>query len=102
MDEAESQVTRTIEALSSDGVTWEHVTDFPNSRRGFSTCVLGCKIYVFAGDARHRDSADEYQTSSTWDAYDVSQGVWESSRLPDKDRIMPLIDNWGQAVALHV
>ena len=102
VNEAESQITRTIEALSTDGVEWEHVTDFPNSRRGFSTCALGSKIYVFAGDARHRDAADEYQTSSTWDAFDVSQKVWESSRVPDRDRIMPLIDNWGQAVALHV
>ena len=102
VDETDSHVTRTIEALSTNGTEWEHISDFPSSRRGFCTCALGSKIYVFAGDSRHHDVADEYLSSSTWDAFDVSSGTWESSRLAVKDRLMPLIDNWGQAVALYV
>ena len=63
---------------------------------------MSSKIYVFAGDARHTDDSDDYQTLGTWDAYDTSSGRWDSSSVPDSERTMPLIENWGQAVAVHM
>jgi hypothetical protein len=55
---------------------------------------------VFAGDGRHSDEHEDNLTVSSWDAFDVDSGNWESQNTPYKQRTMPLIDNWGQAVAV--
>jgi hypothetical protein len=61
---------------------------------------VGDRIYVFSGDTRHTDEQDDYHTLSTWDAFNVTTNAWESTRLGPLDRTMPLIENWGQAVAM--
>jgi N-acetylneuraminic acid mutarotase len=104
VDETESRMTRTIEVLDDESIEhkWDHVTTFPNARVGFSTCAVGTKIYVFAGDARHTDDQDMYHSLSTWDAFDIVTKSWDSSELEEADRTMPLLDNWGQAVAVDL
>lgn len=42
VDESGNQTLRTIEVLVEEDeevVHWQHITDFPNARRGFSTCA---------------------------------------------------------------
>ena len=63
---------------------------------------MGSKIYVFAGDSRITDEEEDGHVVSSWDAFDLATKTWESSSAKQKDRTMPLIDNWGQAVALTV
>lgn len=100
VDDAGNQTLRTIEVYVDATDCWEHVTDFPNARKGFSTCAIGSKIFVFAGDSRNSDEHDDNHSLSTWDAFDIEQRQWESQWRDYRLRTMPLIDNWGQAVAM--
>jgi hypothetical protein len=71
---------------------WELVANFKDDRKGFSTCAVGSKVYVFGG----KDS--QSYNMNTWDCYDVEHRVWESDVKQDVFLKMPVIDDWGQAV----
>ena len=86
-------VTRTIERYNDELNTWEYVTTFKDERKGFSTCAIGNKIYVFGGS----DLSETY--NDTWDVYCVKSGVWESTKLSSYHK-MPQIDDWGQCVSI--
>lgn len=90
---AGNQIIRTIEKYDESKGCWIHITVFKDSRRGFSTCAYGSRIYVFCG------SSEDNQDLHTWDAYDVELQRWESEDTEKANRRkMPLIDSWGQAV----
>ena len=86
-------VTRSIERFNDELNTWEYVTTFKDERKGFSTCAIGNKIYVFGGS----DLSETY--NDTWDVYCVQSGVWESTKLSSYHK-MPQIDDWGQCVSI--
>jgi N-acetylneuraminic acid mutarotase len=103
IDDEGADLVRSIEVLheaADGGMSWEVVTVFRNARKGFCACAAGSKIYVFAGDGRITDEHEDNQTLSTWDAFDLGTGIWESQHVDSRLRPMPLIDNWGQALAL--
>jgi hypothetical protein len=70
------------------------VTTFKDNRRGFSCCVKDTKIYVFGGS--YSDRSELY--NDTWDAYDTAIGKWVSDVRNKYDK-MPVIEDWGEAVA---
>jgi hypothetical protein len=92
VDAVGNQAIRSIEKYDTFRHRWVHVTVFKDTRRGFSTCAEGDKIYVFGG------SNDSHEDLRTWDAYDIKRQEWVSDRLPAASRQMPMIDSWGQAV----
>ena len=47
VDDTGSPTLRTIEVLGDEEGHWEHVVDFPNQRRGFSTCAGNCHHICF-------------------------------------------------------
>jgi Kelch motif len=91
VDDEGLQAIRTIEVFDKCMNSWRIITAFKDERRGFSTSSIGSKIYIFGG------SSDEHYELNTWDAYDVTDGQWDSD-LYNKYEKMPLIDCWGQAV----
>jgi N-acetylneuraminic acid mutarotase len=94
VNDAGEQAIRTIEMFNQDRNCWEHVTAFKDERKGFSTCAIGSKIYIFGG------SCDEEQYElNTWDAFDVLSHQWDSDTRGQYQK-MPAIDPWGQAVAM--
>jgi N-acetylneuraminic acid mutarotase len=94
MDNAGNLITRTIEKYNDDLNIWEFVTTFKDERRGFSTCAVNHKIYVFGGSFSNGEVYND-----TWDVFDAILNIWESS-LTNKYNSMPTIDDWGQAVTL--
>lgn len=95
VDIENKQAIRTIERLNKDQNEWELVTSFIDERRGFSTCAIENKIYIFGGCSAECGN-DNYE-QETWDCYDVLKGEWES-QVMGHYRKMPIIDTWGQAV----
>jgi hypothetical protein len=87
-----NQTIRTIEVLDDsrglDLAHWELLTEFPNARKGFSTCAVGSKIFVFSGDSRTTDAHDDDMSLSTWDAFDVLTGKWDSQHTDVAHRTM--------------
>ena len=49
VDEQGNQLTRTIERYNDYIQQWEYIATFKDQRRGFSTCAVDHKIYVFGG-----------------------------------------------------
>ena len=92
VDSVGNQATRTIEMFNEKTNRWELVANFKDDRKGFSTCAVGSKVYVFGG----KDS--QSYNMNTWDCYDVEHRVWESDVKQDVFLKMPVIDDWGQAV----
>jgi hypothetical protein len=97
VDEAGDQVTRTIERYDEERGQWQLVASFTDERRGFSTCPVGHKIFVFGGSFSQNDNYDSYR--DTWDVFDTRTCSWESSQSSVYNR-MPVIDDWGQAVTV--
>ena len=94
VDVENKQAIRTIERLNMEEQKWELVTSFIDERRGFSTCAIDNKIYIFGGCSEQEADLNE---KDTWDSYDVVHGKWES-KVTGHFRKMPIIENWGQAV----
>ena len=94
VDSAGKQATRTIEMFNDFTCRWELVANFKDERKGFSTCAVGSKIYIFGG----KDSQN--YTMNTWDSYEVERRVWQSDVDKNSCYRMPVIDDWGQAVSV--
>lgn len=97
IDDKGSIATRTIESFNRDENRWEFITAFKDERKGFSTCAVGTKIFIFGGDDA-LGNEDRYDCN-TWDCYDVATSKWDSDVL-GRTHQMPLIDSWGQAVSI--
>lgn len=98
VDQLGNRLKRTIEVLIDDddeNPYWHHVTDFRDQRMGFCACSLSSKIYIFSGICK----GELYERQlDTWDCFDVETGVWESDLSDKENKMMPLIDSWGQCV----
>lgn len=97
VDDRGEQLTRTIEKFNDQKQLWEHVASFKDERRGFSTCCVGHKIYVFGGSFNQDDRNETY--NDTWDVFNTETCSWESSEISSYNR-MPIIDDWGQATTM--
>jgi hypothetical protein len=94
VDDQDKEITRTIEKYDDADGCWKMVTTFKDSRRGFSCCVKGDRIYVFGGS--YQGCSELY--NDTWDAFDTAYDQWVSDIRNKYDK-MPMIEDWGEAVA---
>ena len=96
-DSTGSSPNGSIEKLNNMTKKWEIVTHFPIPRHGISVAHIGQVIYVYGGHTL-TGLDDNYDPDvSTWDAYDLSTGIWLSSKRGNKDRLVPFDSFCGSA-----